>query len=86
MFTNLQNQLILNYCSEHALTMYIVGISLGGRQGMFTKRLVDSVVRRGMLLRPHALSGVISALSRSDTRTLVYVVFLRGTDVCDMSL
>ena len=33
-------------CSERALTLCLVGISLGGRQDMFTKRLVDSVVRQ----------------------------------------
>ena len=30
-------------CSERALTLYIVGISLGGWQDMYTERLVDSV-------------------------------------------
>ena len=31
-------------CSERALALYIVGISLGGWQHMYTERLVDSVV------------------------------------------
>ena len=33
-------------CSERALTWYIVGISLGGGQDMYTERLVDSVGER----------------------------------------
>ena len=31
-------------CSERALTLYILGISLGGWQDMYRERLVDSVV------------------------------------------
>ena len=31
-------------CSECALALYILGISLGSRQDMYTERLVDSVV------------------------------------------
>ena len=38
-------------CSERALALYIVGISLGGWQDMYTERLVDSVVCGPHLLR-----------------------------------
>ena len=35
-----------NVYSECALALYILGISLGGWQDMYTERLVDSVVGR----------------------------------------
>ena len=49
-------------CSERALTLYIVGISLGGWQVMYTERLVDSVGERAR----DAMT--ISGVTRGDSR------------------
>ena len=67
-----QNQLHMNIrtnlppkgynCSERALTLYILGISLGGWQDMYTERLVDSVVDR-----PHHVM-TSSCVVRGDSR------------------
>ena len=50
-------------CSERALTLYIVGISLGGWQDMYTERLVDSVVGSARDVM------TISCVARGDSRT-----------------
>ena len=49
-------------CSERALALYIVGISLGGWQDMYTERLVDSVVGRARDVM------TISCVARGDSR------------------
>ena len=52
-------------CSERALALYILYISLGGRQVMYTKRLEDSVVSRA---RPHGPVVASSCVIRGDSR------------------
>ena len=57
-------------CSERALALYILGVGLGSRQAMYTKRLDDSVVSRARHVVTY--SCVIGGDSRhcleSDTR------------------
>ena len=43
-------------CSERALTLYILGISWGGWQYMYTEQVVDSVAEG------HELSGLSRGL------------------------
>ena len=68
-------------CSERALTLYIVGISLGGWQDMYTERLVDSVVMTCLVGCLWLLPPVLVAPSRGDTSASVYAAFLKGADV-----
>ena len=49
-------------CSERALALYILGISLGGWQDMYTEQLVDSVVGRAQDVM------TISCVVRGDAR------------------
>ena len=63
MITNaVSGQAIYYTCSERALALYIVGISLGGWQDMYMERLVDSVVGRAR----DAMT--ISCVARGDSR------------------
>ena len=70
-------------CSKCALALYILDISMGGRQDMYTKRLVGSVVSRArhVMTSSCVVRGDCRLCLRSDTRKSVYVVFLRRTDV-----
>ena len=74
-------------CSERALTLYIVGVSLGGWQDMYTERLVDSVVGRTRVVMTclvgclWLLPPLLVAPSRGDTSASVYAAFLKGADV-----
>ena len=49
-------------CSECVFVLYIVGISLGGWQDMYTEELVDSVVGRARDVT------IVSCVARSDSR------------------
>ena len=63
-------------CSEHALTLYILGISLGGRQDMYTEQLVDSVVDRAR----HVMTS--SCVVRGDCRLCPEVTRERQSMLC----
>ena len=73
-------------CSERALTLYIVGINLGGWQDMYTERLVDSVGERARDVMTISCvtrgdSRVYRWRPRGDTSAPVYAAFLKGADV-----